>query len=252
MRSLGIRLRLLCVTVVSVSFLVAECPARSESEGGDAQDLFQLGVRSTKEDRWSDAREYFERSRALDERPSTVFNLGIVLRHLGREEEAIEVLLRFLEIAEGDRFANARLEAKREIAEAKSALEQRRARGEGLESSEPKPPSPDLVGSDPPPNISSGSPIASSSAPGAATSSVAPPPVDRELQGEEAPPTARAAPRTGLEAGDERDEADFVPWLIGGALVLLAAVIVGVATTSGERDPYAGSADLVVRGLERW
>lgn len=79
----------------------------------EAQSLFAQGVALAGEERWGDAIAYFRRSRALVERPGTVFNIAVALVRLGRATEALEALGDFLRIANAPADAERRAEAER-------------------------------------------------------------------------------------------------------------------------------------------
>lgn len=67
----------------------------------EARRLFEEGVAMTEQERWGEALEYFRRSRALVDRPSTTFNIAVALLRLGRPTEAMRALEDFLRSDEG-------------------------------------------------------------------------------------------------------------------------------------------------------
>lgn len=87
----------------------------------DAQALFRRGLELGTQDRWADALSLFLRSRALVERPSTIFNIGVAFGRLGRFREALATLDEFLALPESATGA-ARAEAERLRADAGNAL----------------------------------------------------------------------------------------------------------------------------------
>lgn len=87
----------------------------------EARALFQRGIELVGEERWGEALEYFRRSRALAERPSTVFNIGSVLVRVGRMAEAIGTLEEFLRVSDPRANAAERREAERLLTEARGA-----------------------------------------------------------------------------------------------------------------------------------
>lgn len=95
-------------------------PSRAEPVN-EARALFQRGIELVGEERWGEALEYFRRSRALSERPSTVFNIGSVLVRVGRMAEAIGTLEEFLRVSDPRANAAERREADRLLAEARAA-----------------------------------------------------------------------------------------------------------------------------------
>ncbi len=79
----------------AISQTVAENPASAE-----ARALFARGSELANERRFSEAAEAFSRSAELLERPSTLFNLGLCHYALGRHGAALEVLERYVAIAD--------------------------------------------------------------------------------------------------------------------------------------------------------
>jgi tetratricopeptide (TPR) repeat protein len=65
-----------------------------------ARELFERGLERSKQERWAEALEFFNRSREIVERPVTVFNIATVLFRIGRAREALQSLDRFREIAD--------------------------------------------------------------------------------------------------------------------------------------------------------
>jgi tetratricopeptide (TPR) repeat protein len=65
----------------------------------EARILFDAGVAAFKAERWREARDYFRRSAALYEKPTTLFNLAIVEVKLGLGTEALATLTAFERIA---------------------------------------------------------------------------------------------------------------------------------------------------------
>lgn len=93
---------------------IADPPATSpDANTLEAQSLFAQGVALAGEERWGDAIAYFRRSRALVERPGTVFNIAVGLVRLGRATEALEALDDFLRISDATSDAERRSEAQR-------------------------------------------------------------------------------------------------------------------------------------------
>jgi len=75
-------------------------PGDDASAAAEARSLFEQGLERADHEQWGEALEYFRRSRALLERPSTVFNLGNALYRLGRYREAIHAFEDFARIAD--------------------------------------------------------------------------------------------------------------------------------------------------------
>lgn len=78
-----------------------------------ARELFEQGVSYASQERWGEALEYFRRSRALVQRPSTLFNIGVALLRLGRPTEALRALDDYLRTADPQGDAERRAEARR-------------------------------------------------------------------------------------------------------------------------------------------
>ncbi len=76
-----------------------------------ARSEFEEAARLTREGRRAEALTHFQRSRELEERPVTVFNIMETLAALGRSREAMIELERFLEIADAEEFAAERATA---------------------------------------------------------------------------------------------------------------------------------------------
>ncbi len=87
----------------------------------EARALFQQGLALVREERWGEALEYFRRSRALAERPSTIFNIGSVLVRTGRMAEAVSVLEEFLRVSDPRANEAERREAERLLTDARNA-----------------------------------------------------------------------------------------------------------------------------------
>lgn len=78
-----------------------------------ARALFEQGVALSSQERWAEALEAFEQSRAIVERPSTVFNIATALQRLGRAREAIAAAEVYLTLAhprrDAEQIAGARM-----------------------------------------------------------------------------------------------------------------------------------------------
>ncbi|WP_157069350.1 PEGA domain-containing protein [Sandaracinus amylolyticus] len=75
---------------------VETAPSTDELRALEARTLFEQGVRASREERWAEALDAFRRSRALVERPSTLFNIAIALDRLGRLRAAIGAIDEYL------------------------------------------------------------------------------------------------------------------------------------------------------------
>lgn len=86
---------LVLVCAVTSLARAQETPPAPDAEA-DARTLFERGREAASAERWGEAVDFFRRARALADRPSIDFNLGVSLFTLGRHVEAIEVLEHFL------------------------------------------------------------------------------------------------------------------------------------------------------------
>lgn len=95
---------------LSLALCVSHAPAFAQRAGrgaeaadgdqtAEARRLFKQGVALAQQERWREAAEAFSASRALVERPSTIFNLAGALYRLGRLVEARETFEAYLEVA---------------------------------------------------------------------------------------------------------------------------------------------------------
>jgi hypothetical protein len=82
----------------------AQSPTASTEPAPDvaerAHALFDQGVALTQEERWTEALDAFRASRALVERPSTLFNIATTLQRLGRNRDAIDAVDAFVAAAD--------------------------------------------------------------------------------------------------------------------------------------------------------
>jgi len=104
---------------IVASFALAS-PVHAQGGTAEARTLFEQGRALATDERWVEALDVFQRSRAIVERPGTVFNIAAVLMRLGRARETIETVDRFLAISNPRRDAAMRhsAEALRDAAEA--------------------------------------------------------------------------------------------------------------------------------------
>src|SRR3990167_6688793 len=94
-------LRVLLLVASGLGSSLPEGAAGAEPEVSlRARRLFEEGVELTKQQRWEDALARFVESRALVERPSTVFNIGATLLKMGRRHDAIESFQAYLGISD--------------------------------------------------------------------------------------------------------------------------------------------------------
>jgi len=98
-----VRGAVLCATLWCLApALVCAQEAEPESPPADARALFERGIEYSDQERWGEAVEYFRRSWALLERPSTAYNLAVALLRLGQPTGALDALEDFLRVADGD------------------------------------------------------------------------------------------------------------------------------------------------------
>lgn len=99
---------MLSIAMLSIalpSFLVLSIATPTTASAQDdpasrARALFEEGIALSDRGAYEQAIERFRESNALVERPSTLFNLGVALRELRRDAEAIDAFERFLVIAD--------------------------------------------------------------------------------------------------------------------------------------------------------
>jgi tetratricopeptide (TPR) repeat protein len=178
-----------------------------------ARELFEQGVRATARGQWEEGLAAFEKSAALVPRASTEFNIGSALMKLGRTEEAVSHLQRFLEMSDPNADAAPRKKAIEMLAEIDRARRK-----------QPPPDSVDDLGD------------TTTSTP-AEVAEVLPPPPPL------IPPPAVTAPIEEEEAGFWTHPA-FIATI--AAAVVGAAIGVGFAVGSGEGDPLAGNRGVVL------
>ncbi|MDQ3034322.1 MAG: PEGA domain-containing protein, partial [Myxococcota bacterium] len=133
MRALGIaRVAWLGIGLALASAPAATClwamPSRAsaqEDASSRARARFEEGIALADRGAYEEAIERFRQSIALVERPSTVFNLGVALRELRRDAEAIAAFERFLEIADASIDDAPIAQARGWIAATQRAMQQR-------------------------------------------------------------------------------------------------------------------------------
>jgi hypothetical protein len=97
--------------------LAAAAPSRAQTDedAARARSLFDQAVELSDRGQYEAAIELFRQSLDLVERPSTVYNLGVALREIHRDVEALEAFERFLQIADDSIDRERRQEARRFI-----------------------------------------------------------------------------------------------------------------------------------------
>lgn len=114
----------LAVSVVAIVARVAPARAQSPSatELGAARELFESGLRAAREERWSEARDAFERSLAIAPLATTRLNLAGAQVQTGQLVAGAESYRTFLAEATRGRAARYRAEAERALAEAEARI----------------------------------------------------------------------------------------------------------------------------------
>ncbi|MDQ3037753.1 MAG: tetratricopeptide repeat protein [Myxococcota bacterium] len=249
--------RFLIVLVLALAAALPASLSRAQDASGsaEAQALFRRGVELGEQDRWAEALEDFRRSRALAERPNTVFNIGFALYRLGRYSQAIDVFEEYLALTEGETS-----ERRDEVV---------RLRGEAIASLaeielEVVPPDARVLVDGEPAVVASGSPrtlrldpgrhVLRGTAPGYEEGVLS----TSVLAGEHGGRTLALTPRGAIPPGGEGrppaggsvlEEPLF--WVIAGVLVVGAGVGIGVGVAvSSEGAPlYGGSTGVVIDAL---
>jgi tetratricopeptide (TPR) repeat protein len=107
-----------CIALLSVLWLGSlSTPARAEPDD-EARILFQAGVAATTANRLREARDYFRRSAALVEKPTTLFNLAVVEVRLGMGTEALNTIQAYERFATPDHDLRPKIAVLRSEAEA--------------------------------------------------------------------------------------------------------------------------------------
>jgi hypothetical protein len=96
-------------------------PMRTYAQDDDARSLFREGLQLADQERWGEAIVYFRRSRTLEDRPSTMFNLGVALLRAAQYNEALVVFEDFQRASDPVRDAESRAEVERFAAMARSS-----------------------------------------------------------------------------------------------------------------------------------
>ncbi len=97
--------------------LVCLCwPANSGHAQEDARELFQRGQQLGERGRWREALDHFERARAIEERPSIVYNIGISQESIGQKKEAVYTFRDFLAMPRSRERTALREDAERRVA----------------------------------------------------------------------------------------------------------------------------------------
>lgn len=98
------RLALIVLLTVCSPLVASAQAATPPGEDPDvteqARALFDQGVLLSQEERWAEALDAFRGSRALVERPSTLFNIATALQRLGRNHDAIDAVDAFVAVAD--------------------------------------------------------------------------------------------------------------------------------------------------------
>jgi hypothetical protein len=108
---IGAWLMLVCACL---SCFATRLQAQDESSG-DAKVLFEQGIALSHDQRWAEAAEHFERSLALEDRPSTRFNLMRAYEALQRPFDVARQALAFLSLPPEPHRAEARAEVQQAL-----------------------------------------------------------------------------------------------------------------------------------------
>lgn len=107
------------VAIGSSTFALAPRVVRAQEptqqQIDEARRLFEQGLEYSDRERWGEALEYFRRSRAIAERPSTVYNMAVTLYRLGRLREAAESFEAFLGMSSEESDPERHREARRQL-----------------------------------------------------------------------------------------------------------------------------------------
>ena len=83
----------LCLTFASSALAgVALADEAADEAAKSARDLFERGVESVKQESWTEAAAYFERSASFVPRQSTLYNLALCRHHLGDYAAALQAI----------------------------------------------------------------------------------------------------------------------------------------------------------------
>jgi hypothetical protein len=258
--------------VLLILLLLARPAAAQEDERVErAKDLFRQGYELAVEEKWAEALEKLEASRALIERPSTLFNIGTALLRLARPSEAIAAFERYLELTSPEDPGRA---------EATSFLEQARGSVAVLQIQVTPPEAEVTVDGrrvDPMQSIivDPGTRVIAASAPGFSDRSISVEVTAKETRQvalelsavpPEAPPLppppaaepppvlvtkAKEIESIAIAEEEESFAGSVTFWVLIGAGVAVVggAIAVGLAVRSGEEDPYPGTLNTVLEGL---
>ncbi len=78
----------------------ARTGAAQRAQDAEARALFEEGSRHAEGERWIEALDAFRRSRAVAERPTTIFNIATTLIRLGRAQEALATITELERVAD--------------------------------------------------------------------------------------------------------------------------------------------------------
>lgn len=78
----------------------ATAGAQARAQEAEARALFEEGRTFAQHERWVEALDAFQRSRAIAQRPTTIFNIATTLIRLGRAQEAIATIVELEAVAD--------------------------------------------------------------------------------------------------------------------------------------------------------
>lgn len=113
---------------IAASLAPSLAGAQSPSETALARQAFRDGVVASRQERWDEAVDSFQRSFELAPRPLTMMNLAGALAQTGRLVEAAEAYRSFLTMARTGRDARLRDEAERQLRELEGRIPRVRLR----------------------------------------------------------------------------------------------------------------------------
>ena len=128
MSRLAVALSLVLATVLpamlpsTVVHAQARTGAAQRAQDAEARALFEEGRGHAEAERWIEALDAFRRSRAVSERPTTIFNIATTLIRLGRAQEALATIAELERVADPNTHARILTDAAEIRRQAESSL----------------------------------------------------------------------------------------------------------------------------------